>query len=150
MEIIFSDEQIPESYDEALFKRVGELCEIEAGLCGTHLEVSVTFVEPDEIREINKRFRENDSVTDVLSFPQYNDLSDIPRDRHVSLGDVVICKEQAVLQANDFGHSYKRELLYLFLHGILHLLGYDHELEEDKNVMRNIEERVMTELELIR
>ena len=150
MEIIFSDEQMPESSVAELFHRGGELCEKEAGLYGARLEVSVTFASLDEIRELNMRFREKDSVTDVLSFPQYSDLNDIPRDRRVSIGDVVICEEKAILQAEEFGHSYKRELLYLFLHGILHLLTYDHELEADKKVMRNIEENILLELEMIR
>ena len=150
MEIIFSDERNPETSILELINRAGELCVLETGLCGDRLEVSVTFVGMDEIHALNRRFRANDSVTDVISFPQYSSLSDIPKDERVSLGDVVICPEQARLQAEDFGHSLKRELVFLFVHGVLHLLAFDHESEEDKYIMRKTEEKIMSELDLKR
>ena len=91
-----------------------------------------------------------DSVTDVLSFPQFEadelaeyreDPDEIPGE--LMLGDVVICLDKAVEQAAEFGHSTERELIYLFTHSVLHLLGYDHEEAEEKASMRAREEEIM-------
>ena len=116
------------------------------GIDEERTEISVTFVEAEEIRELNRDYRENDKVTDVLSFPQFDDLNDIPDFGEICLGDVVICKERAQEQAEEFGHSFQREIIYLFTHSILHLLGYDHMEEEEKQEMRAREEEVMTHL----
>jgi len=107
------------------------------------IEISVSFVDMDEIRELNRNFRDIDKTTDVLSFPQFEDKMQIPDEGVVSLGDVVICTEQAMLQADDFGHSAEREIVYLFTHSLFHLLGYDHMNEMDKDEMRHAEEKVM-------
>lgn len=114
-------------------------------------EVSVSFVDNDEIRQINKQYREKDSVTDVLSFPMgENGAYDVNHETGAKiLGDIVISVPKAVEQANTFGHSLEREIGYLTAHSMLHLLGYDHEeggLERVK--MREKEERVMRELGL--
>lgn len=116
------------------------------GIDEERTEISVTFVEAEEIRELNRDYRDNDKVTDVLSFPQFDDLNDIPDFGEICLGDVVICKERAQEQAEAFGHSFEREIIYLFTHSILHLLGYDHMEEEEKQEMRAREEEVMTHL----
>lgn len=116
------------------------------GIDEERTEISVTFVEAEEIRELNRDYRENDKVTDVLSFPQFDDLNDIPDFGEICLGDVVICKDRAEEQAEEFGHSFEREIIYLFTHSILHLLGYDHMEEEEKKEMRAREEEVMTHL----
>ena len=116
------------------------------GIDEERTEISVTFVEAEEIRELNRDYRDNDKVTDVLSFPQFDDLNDIPDFGEICLGDVVICKERAMEQAEEFGHSFEREIIYLFTHSILHLLGYDHMEEEEKKEMRGREEEVMAHL----
>ncbi len=116
------------------------------GIDEERTEISVTFVEAEEIRELNRDYRDNDKVTDVLSFPQFDDLNDIPDFGEICLGDVVICKDRAAEQAEEFGHSFEREIIYLFTHSILHLLGYDHMEEEEKKEMRAREEEVMTHL----
>ena len=116
------------------------------GIDEERTEISVTFVEAEEIRELNRDYRDNDKVTDVLSFPQFDDLNDIPDFGEICLGDVVICKDRAAEQAEEFGHSFEREIIYLFTHSILHLLGYDHMEEEEKQEMRAREEEVMTHL----
>ena len=116
------------------------------GIDEERTEISVTFVEAEEIRELNRDYRDNDKVTDVLSFPQFDDLNDIPDFGEICLGDVVICKDRAEEQAEEFGHSFEREIIYLFTHSILHLLGYDHMEEEEKQEMRAREEEVMTHL----
>ena len=103
-------------------------------------EVSVTFTDNEGIRELNKKFREIDKPTDVLSFPLLDfdgDCEEPPIDELISnLGDIVISLERAKEQADEFGHSFKREVAFLTVHSMLHLLGYDHELgeEEDKDM----------------
>ena len=120
------------------------------GLPASNCQLSVTFVSPEEIHELNRDYRGVDRVTDVLSFPQYeaDELSyyagnpDETPDE-LMIGDVVICLEKAKSQAEEYGHSLERELIYLFTHSVLHLLGYDHEEDEDKSVMRAREEEIM-------
>lgn len=105
--------------------------------------VSVSFAMKDEIQRLNKNYRGIDKVTDVLSFPQFDSPDSIPEEGDILLGDVVICVEVALEQSREYGHSQERELLYLFTHSILHLLGYDHMEEEEKKMMRKREEEVM-------
>ena len=120
------------------------------GLDPDRCSVSVSFAMKDEIQKLNKAYRGIDKVTDVLSFPQYGSLDEIPKEGDLLLGDVVICVEVALEQAREYGHSQERELLYLFTHSILHLLGYDHMNEEEKAAMREREEKVMEAIGLTR
>jgi probable rRNA maturation factor len=133
-----------------LMREAGGCCAAREGFDAEKLEVSVTFVDAAEMRELNRLYREIDGVTDVLSFPQYAARADIPKDAYISIGDVVICSEQALLQADDFGHSPERELVYLFVHSVFHLLGYDHGSDGDRSEMREREEAVMERLRLTR
>ncbi len=150
MEIVFSEERMPGQPIVDLMQKAGTLCVEAEGVDSDRTTVSVTFVSNEEIRELNKVYRSVDSVTDVLSFPQYEDLSEIPDEGEICLGDVVICTEQALLQADEYGHSKDRELVYLFVHSICHLLGYDHMEEADKEEMRKLEEEIMQKLDLER
>lgn len=117
--------------------------------------VSVTVVDEDEIKELNSEHRGVDSVTDVLSFPVVN-LTDGSFDDNAGdyfegrliLGDVVLCAKRAKEQSEEFGHSYERELGYLTCHSVLHLIGYDHETESEREVMRQKEEAVMELMKL--
>lgn len=115
-------------------------------------EVCVTFVDNEEIHRLNKEFREKDSATDVLSFPLgENGIYDVNPDTGAKqLGDVVISLERAEEQAAEFGHSLQREVCYLTVHSMLHLLGYDHMEPEEKAVMRKKEESVMSLIGLTR
>ena len=116
-------------------------------------EVVVTFVDGAEIKKLNNEFRNIDKSTDVLSFPlgeggEY-DLN--PETGAYSLGDVVISVEHAVSQSEEYGHSFERELSYLTVHSMLHLLGFDHvNGGEEAALMRKTEEEVMTVLGLTR
>ena len=112
--------------------------------------MSFSFADEEEIRRLNAAYRDKDAVTDVLSFPQYDDLRELDNEEEICLGDVVICGRVARRQAEEYGHSYERELLYLFVHSILHLLGYDHMEEEEKRQMRIREEYVMEKIGLTR
>ena len=153
MELIFSEESLDQlkidDLEEQMLKAATIACEGE-DLDPDVIEVSVTFVEPEEIKELNAQYRRKDAVTDVLSFPQFDDWDDLPEEGEIALGDVVICMERAAEQAEEFGHSLEREVLYLFVHSIYHLLGYDHMEEDEKREMREKEEAVMAELGLTR
>ena len=113
-------------------------------------EISVTFVSLEEIHELNREYRQVDSPTDVLSFPQFDDLDELPEEGEIMLGDVVICSDRAKEQAEEFGHSFEREIIYLFVHSVLHLLGYDHMEEDEKRIMRRREEEDMERIGLKR
>ena len=120
----------------------------------SHLaEVVVTFVDDAEIKKLNNEFRSIDKSTDVLSFPLGEDGEyDLnPETGAYSLGDVVISVEHAVAQSEEYGHSFERELAYLTVHSMLHLLGFDHVNGGDEAaLMRKTEEEVMTVLGLTR
>ncbi|MBS3810687.1 MAG: rRNA maturation RNase YbeY [Halanaerobiales bacterium] len=103
-------------------------------------EISIAFVDNSKIRELNNKFRKVDKVTDVLAFPMGEEI----------LGDIIISKERALIQSEDYGHSLKREICYLVTHGILHLLGYKHKTAGEKKEMRKREERILKELEIKR
>lgn len=103
-------------------------------------EVSVAFVNNQQIKELNNKYRDKNEATDVLSFPIDEEM----------LGDIIISTRRAADQAEEYGHSLKRELAYLTVHGMLHLFGYDHHSQEEKNEMRQKEERVLTQLEISR
>lgn len=113
-------------------------------------EVSVTFVDNDQIRRLNAKFRDKDSATDVLSFPMgENGEYDLnPSTGAKLLGDVVLSMEKAAEQAQEYEHSFEREVCYLTVHSMLHLLGYDHMNSEEKAVMRMKEETVMSKIGL--
>lgn len=147
---ILCDTEYPEMPDLEKMTEGAALCVREEGLSPEEMEVSLTFVSGGEIRQLNRDYRGIDKVTDVLSFPQYEDLNELPKEGEIPLGDVVICGEQAKAQAEEFGHSLEREMVYLFIHSVCHLLGYDHMEEEDRQRMRQKEERIMKQLELER
>ncbi|ADQ15096.1 rRNA maturation RNase YbeY [Halanaerobium hydrogeniformans] len=129
--------EIDQKMKDLLAKVIITAAEVEGYSGG---EVSVAFVSNEEIKKLNKKYRNIDAATDVLSFPIDDEV----------LGDIIISSERAVSQAEEYGHSLKRELAYLTVHGILHLFGYDHHGQEEKNKMRQKEERILTELDLSR
>lgn len=118
--------------------------------------VNLKISDKDEIKKLNSEFRNVDRATDVLSFPNLNfvkgeistktlnDEIDIDTGL-VSLGDIIICKEIAKAQAKEYGHSYKREICFLALHGLLHLLGYDHLTEDDEKEMMGLANKILKE-----
>ena len=111
-----------------------------------NVEVSVSFVGDDEIRDLNRDYRGVDKSTDVLSFPMDDEFI---IDNRI-LGDVIINTRRVMEQAEELGHSNERELSYLTVHSILHLLGYDHMEDEDKKEMREREKLAMKELSIYR
>ncbi len=150
MNLLCDSENIPQ---EELLDKMEEgavLCVESEGIPAERVEISLTFVTEQEIQELNRLHRQVNRVTDVLSFPQYEDLNELPQSGDIVLGDVVICTQQAQRQAEEFGHSVTREMVYLFVHSVCHLLGYDHMEEEDKRLMREKEEAVMSNIHLER
>ena len=133
------------------------------------LEVNINFVSKKEIRELNAKFRNKDAVTDVLSFPNLlepnktdmqlivdkldkkNFASEInPDNNMLFVGDICICKSIVYKHAREYGNTKLREMVYMAVHGLLHLLGYDHIRDEDKAIMRDMEEKIMTKVNLER
>ncbi len=105
---------------------------------------NIIIVDDDKIRQINKNYRNKDSVTDVISFALEDDKTFIKTDVRI-LGDIYICFQRAYEQAISYNHSFKREILFLTVHGILHLLGYDHIKKEDELIMFDLQERILNE-----
>lgn len=103
-------------------------------------EVSISFMTADEIKALNRDYRGKDSATDVLSFP-VNDKFATGPDR--PLGDIVICMDVAKRQAEEYSHSLDRELAFLVVHGMLHLLGFDHETQEDEANMCEAQDKIL-------
>lgn len=128
-------------------------------------EVSLVLVNNDEIREINNDNRNIDKATDVLSFPMLDYpkgkvFKDVYKEKEFDevyldgeelvLGDIVLSLEKALEQSKEYNHSYEREVFYLIVHSILHLLGYDHMIEEEKVIMRKREEEILNKLDIRR
>lgn len=110
-------------------------------------EVSVTMVDMEEIHTLNLEQRGVDRPTDVLSFPIFDE--DFDDEELAVLGDIVLCPQKAKEQANEFGHSFEREVAFLTVHSTLHLLGYDHETsEEDDRIMRQKQTNIVNSLGL--
>ncbi len=120
---------------------------------GESAEVSVSFVSNDEIKKLNKIYRQKDAVTDVLSFPLgENGVYDKNNDTGaLMLGDIVISLDTAVKQAQMYGHSLEREIGFLTVHSMLHLLGYDHETSTlEERIMREKEEQILDNIGISR
>ena len=110
------------------------------GLEGEY-EVSVLVTESERVHELNREYRGKDATTDVLSFPLFDEVG-TPR----QLGDIVLNRDRVYSQAREYGHSYERELAFLTVHSMLHLLGYDHEEEADRRKMRRREELILKDI----
>lgn len=145
--MIFVDTQEYALIFADLAKAATELLELKGNAIA-----EVEFVSRKDMRELNKRTRGIDKETDVLSFPNLKDISkpftaeNYPFESYegiVMLGSVVICSEIAAAQAEEYGHSVERENCYLFTHGLMHLLGYDHINEDEREIMRDKEEAVL-------
>lgn len=148
MQIInFSDEQnikLESNISELIESACKAVLEIENFT--DDAEVNVTLVSDDEIHRLNLEFRNIDKSTDVLSFPlgENGEYDVNPENGCLMLGDVIISVEHALRQAEEFGHSKEREIAYLTVHSVLHLLGYDHVDEaEEKRIMRMKEEETL-------
>ncbi len=155
-EIIYKGIETNEEYEKTI-KKVVEQCFKVENLQNTNLYMSITLTDPEEIKRINRQFRNIDKATDVLSFPMFEKEEiekikeeEAPKNTQVQdiLGDIVISIQKVEEQAKEYGHSFERELAYMVVHGFYHLMGYDHMIEEDKKVMRQKEENVLVKLNI--
>ena len=141
---------------EEIIKKVVSQCFKEENLENSKLNISITLTTPENIKKINKEYRNVDNETDVLSFPIFekDEIDDKILKNNFEyediLGDIVISIKRVEEQAEKYGHSFERELSYMIVHGFYHLMGYDHIKDEDKLVMRAKEEKVLTNLGITR
>lgn len=160
-EIIIENEQEKVEISNDIEKTIEAVIEytLKYEECDFDAEVSVTIVDNDSIREINHDTRNIDAPTDVLSFPmlyfdENGDIIDSDFDMdgdNLILGDIVISAERALEQAKEFGHSFRREIAFLTVHSMLHLLGYDHvEDPEGEKIMFGKQEEILNELGITR
>lgn len=147
---------------ESLAREVIEASLDYAG-CPYETEINLLLTENEAIQEMNRNFRGIDRPTDVLSFPMIEygkpgDFTDLeerdecfnPESGELVLGDIVISKEKVLSQAEEFGHSLRREFAFLIAHSMLHLIGYDHIEEEDRLVMESKQREILNELNIVR
>ena len=161
MQVEIIDKAIPKKL-EKLINNLIKTAMKYGGVKISKTKVAISFVDSVEIKQLNKKFRNIDKETDVLSFPtlkitpgvkikKQDYIFDIdPRTKELFLGDIIICEDVARKNAKEYNHSFERELCYLIVHGFLHLLGYDHLQEEDKTVMRAYEEAVLRKYHITR
>lgn len=138
---------------EAQIERVINECFVVEKMEKSKIYISITLTTPEHIREFNKEYRNIDKETDVLSFPIFekDEIDEIREDFHVDvLGDIIISIDRVKEQAEEYGHSFERELAYMCVHGFYHLMGEDHIKEEDKVRMRAEEEFVLNRLNIVR
>ncbi len=148
--VIYADEEdFSRAQAEILERAINGFVQTELPLA-----VEFAFVDEAEIRRLNRELRQTDKVTDVLSFPAFDGVKDKPfkkkdylweldENGNLLIGSIAVCIERAKEQAEEYGHSFERELNYLLVHGILHCLGYDHTTDEEKAEMREKEEFVL-------
>ena len=151
LELNYLDVEEKEEYKE-LIGKVLQKCFNEENLENKKLYVKVVLTDSKNIKNINKEHRGIDKETDVLSFPMYekNELENIHLENEDILGDMVISIEKVQEQAQEYGHSFERELAYMIVHSFYHLLGYDHMNETDKKEMREKEEFILGKLNIKR
>ena len=111
---------------------------------------NIIFVDKDKIQQINNDYRGINKVTDVITFALMENQDEIFMEAINELGDVFICIDRAIEQANDYGHSIEREIGFLAVHGYLHLIGYDHMSEEDEKIMFGKQEEILVKAKLLR
>lgn len=165
MTIYFEDEsdyQLDFSPEAQLKQLI--VCAAEDMGCPYELEVSVTMVTKEAIHEMNRQYRQVDRATDVLSFPmmEYDSPADFsgksfmdtlsvsPETKELILGDIVLCPEVIHEQAEEYGHSERREFSFLVIHSMLHLFGYDHIQEDERSEMERVQKRIMEQLKIYR
>ena len=149
------DQIEPNEEYKKIIQKVVDSCFKHENLDKLKLYISITLTVPNIIREYNKKYREIDKETDVLSFPMFEKdeiQSLISEDYEVKdvLGDLIISIPRVKEQSLEYGHSFERELAYMVVHGFYHLMGYDHMIEVDKTEMRKKEDEILNELHITR
>ncbi len=154
-EIIYKDIE-PKEENERIIKKVLDKCFKEENIQDSKLSITITLTDANNIQEINKKYRNIDRATDVLSFPMFekDELKQKIENKDFInediLGDIIISIPKVEEQAKEYGHSFERELSYMIVHGFYHLMGYDHIKEEDKKEMRPKEDKILNDLNILR
>lgn len=148
MEVLISNLQEKFSPVESLEKLIEKVVKktLEEKKITQEGEVSIALVDNSYIQQLNKEYRQKDCPTDVLSFP----MDGLEGDEYLLLGDIIISLEKAEEQAKEYGHTLERELAFLTVHGMLHLLGYDHLEEEEATLMEKEQENILHNLDISR
>ena len=155
LEIVYKDIEENNEYEE-IIKKVIERCYKEENLENSKLFITITLTDPENIQRINKEYRNREKPTDVLSFPMFEKeelekkIANNDFGYEDILGDIIISIKRVEEQAEEYGHSFERELSYMVVHGFYHLMGYDHIREEDKIKMRPQEEKILQALKIER
>lgn len=152
MDLILDDRQDKLEVNEELIEKIKDIileCLDYEGYDDDY-EVSLSFVDNKEIHELNREYRGVDRVTDVLSFPLLSDDFDDVELEEESLGDIVVSLERALEQSIEYNHSFEREVCFLICHSMFHLLGYDHDTDENTKEMREKEEHILNKLNITR
>lgn len=151
-EIEYLELEENKDYEELLNRVLLECFKIE-NMENSNVYIDVTLTNPKNIRRLNNEYRNIDKETDVLSFPMFekDEIENVKKTEfRESLGDIVISIERVKQQAEEYGHSFERELAYMIVHGFYHLMGEDHIEEKDKEIMRAKEENVLNKLNILR
>ena len=155
VELVYKNVEENKEY-EKIINLVIEKCFGVERLENLNLYISITLTTPSEIRTINNEFRNIDKETDVLSFPMFekNEIDEMVKlgsnEIPETIGDIVISVDRVKEQAEEYGHSFERELAYMCVHGFYHLMGYDHIIESDKVIMRKKEDEILNKLGITR
>mgnify|MGYP003295948202 CR=1 FL=1 len=155
VELFYKEINENKDYEKTIQTVINKCFEIEK-LERLNLYISITLTTPKQIRIINNEFRKIDKETDVLSFPMFEKAeidNMVELQNNVipeTIGDIIISIEKVEEQAKEYGHSFERELAYMVVHGFYHLMGYDHMNEDEKAVMREKEEFVLSQLRIER
>ena len=139
------------SYNK-LYLNLGKLA-VKALKITANTEVSVTIIDDLAIQKVNFEFRKINKPTDVLSFPNYNPnqlQTKLKTEKEVYLGDILISYPKAKVQAKEYSHSLKREMAFLYVHGLLHLFGYDHKTKQLENKMFKLQEQILDQAKIKR
>ncbi|HOE56600.1 MAG TPA: rRNA maturation RNase YbeY [Bacillota bacterium] len=161
MSVLIDNRQENIIVDEALEALVEQVIKkvLDYEGCEEEYEVSISFVDDEEMRSLNMKYRGIDKETDVLSFPmaeffepgiEEGDEDSEYVEEEVVLGDIVISMKRVLEQSKEYGHSFNRELAFLLVHGMMHLLGYNHENEAAEGEMFDIQEEILKEMNLTR
>lgn len=138
--------------DEKIFEEIMRAADVVGEIYGVeNSELSITLTDDEHIHALNKKFRGVDRATDVLSFAfRESDEPEVIGAEFEVLGDVIISLERAKAQAEEFGHSFLREIIFLEVHGLLHLLGYDHIADDERQEMETEQRFIMERLKIFR
>ena len=154
-EIIYQEIEQKEEYNK-IIEKVLSKCFEEEKITNSKLNITITLTTPKNIQKINKEYRNVDRATDVLSFPMFEKeelkikIENEEYEHEDILGDIIISIEKVKEQAEEYEHSFERELSYMVVHGFYHLMGYDHIEEKDKKDMRIKEDKILNELKIKR